>query len=63
MVDSILQFRKATSAKLKAYGVSRLADNEQALLVSFSRRLTDDELRFLHEVIDRTCPLMESTHD
>lgn len=36
---------------LRAYGVSRMADNEQAILVSFSRKPSDDELRALHEVL------------
>lgn len=60
--DSVIQFRKPTPAELKAHGVNRLADNEQALLVSFSRRLSDDELAFFREVIDRTCPLMDENN-
>jgi hypothetical protein len=37
------------STDLRLWGVSRVADNEQALLLSFDRRPTDDELRALHE--------------
>lgn len=36
---------------LRAYGVTRMADNDQAILVSFSRKPTDDELRALHDVL------------
>lgn len=46
---------------LKCYGVSRDADNLAAISVVFSRRLSDDELRFFHEVCGRTAPLMEDT--
>lgn len=34
-----------------AVGVGRMADNEKAVLVSFVRPLTDDELRKLHDVL------------
>lgn len=44
---------------LRVWGVSRMADNEKALLVSFNRRLTDDEMRFLHEVIERGTSFVE----
>jgi hypothetical protein len=33
------------------WGVSRVADNDQAVLVSFRRRLTDDELRDFHDAL------------
>jgi hypothetical protein len=46
-------------ARLTCLGVSRCVDHSQALLVSFSRRLSDDELRFFHEVCQRSAPLME----
>ncbi len=49
-----------TRARLTCPGVSRMGDNDKAILVSFSRRLTDDELRFFHEVCQRSAPLMES---
>ena len=32
-------------------GVSRMADNEKAILVNMSRPLTDDELRRLHDFL------------
>lgn len=32
------------------HGVSRLDDNDNAVLISFDRKLTDDELRILHDI-------------
>ena len=43
---------------MRCYGVSRAGDNPQAVLVSFSKRLTDEQLRFFHEVCNRTAPLL-----
>jgi hypothetical protein len=37
------------STDLRLWGVSRVADNEQALMLSFDRSPTDDELRAIHE--------------
>lgn len=34
---------------VKVRGVSRVADNSKALLVSFDREPTDDDIRALHE--------------
>lgn len=34
---------------LKPRGISRMADNDRAVLLTFDRPLTDDELRQLHE--------------
>ncbi len=45
--------------RLTCPGVSRMGDNDKAILVSFSRRLSDEELRFFHEVCQRSAPLME----
>jgi hypothetical protein len=36
---------------LKLHGVSRMADNEQALLVIFNRKLSDGELRRFHDAV------------
>lgn len=46
---------------LKARGVGRVADNEQAVMLYFDRKLTDDELRELHEV--RILPADAGTED
>lgn len=35
----------------KCWGISRVGDNEKAILVSFDRRLTDNELRYLDELL------------
>lgn len=35
----------------RVYGIGRVGDNEQAVLAVFSRKLTDDELRDLHDYI------------
>ena len=32
-------------------GVSRVADNDKSLLISFDRPPTDDELRMVHEIL------------
>lgn len=36
---------------IEVYGVSRMADNGQAVLVSFSRKLDDNDLRSLHDYL------------
>ena len=35
----------------KAMGVSRMSDNVQAILVSFTKPLTDDEMRDFHDYV------------
>jgi hypothetical protein len=37
--------------KLRAVGVARMHDNEQAVLVCFDRKPTDDELRDVHDTL------------
>lgn len=49
---------KVTDFALKCPGVNRMSDNNKAILVHFSRPLTDTELRFFHEVCQRSAPLM-----
>lgn len=49
---------KATDYALKCPGVGRVEDNDKAVIVYFSRPLTDGELRFFHEVCQRSAPLM-----
>ena len=43
---------------LKCPGVGRDAANLSALAFYFSRRVTDAEMRFLHEVVQRAVALM-----
>ena len=57
--DNVIPLKEQHGFALKCYGAGRMADNEKAVLVVFSRRLTDDELRFFHEVCERSAPLME----
>lgn len=44
---------------LKVSGVGRDAENECSVSIYFSRRLTDGELRFFHEVCERSASLMD----
>ena len=44
---------------LKCPGVARDAENPRCVVVAFNRPLSDDELRFFHEVCQRSAPLME----
>lgn len=39
--------------RLKCPGVGRDKDNEQSLCFYFNRKVSDDEMRYLHEVIQR----------
>lgn len=50
-----IQLRPKPPEPLRAPGCGRDAENERALIFSFSRRVTDDEMRFLHEVVQRAC--------
>lgn len=40
-------------AELKCPGVGRDAENDQSLCFYFSRKVSDNEMRFLHEVMQR----------
>lgn len=44
--------------KLRCPGVGRGKDCISALQFYFSRRVTDDEMRFLHEVVQRSVALL-----
>jgi len=53
------------SKRLKCPGVGRDKDNLSALQFYFSRRVTDAEMRFLHEVVERAVamfPLDDKPH-
>lgn len=49
---------RAMPLPLKCPGAGRDAENLHTLVFSFSRRVTDDELRFLHEVMQRAVACM-----
>lgn len=46
---------------LKCPGIGRDKDNIAALQFYFSRPVTDDEMRFLHEVVQRAVACMPRT--
>jgi hypothetical protein len=48
---------------LKCPGVGRDKDNISALQFYFSRRVTDDEMRFLHDVMKRAVACLPKTAD
>lgn len=45
---------------LKCPGVGRDADNEKSLCFYFDRKPTDDEMRYLHEVMQRAVAVSRS---
>lgn len=49
-------FRLKAAGPLRAIGVSRDLESpgERSVLVAFNRRLTDDELRALHDLLGRS---------
>jgi hypothetical protein len=51
-----------TRKKLKVRGVGRVADEPRAMLVCFNERPTDEELRFLHDVMERAVACMYVGH-
>lgn len=46
------------NARLKCPGVARDKDHPQSLSFHFSRRVSDDEMRYLHEVMQRAVELV-----
>ncbi len=52
------------SEPLKCPGVGRDAENEKSLCFYFSRKVSDDEMRALHEVMQRAVAisLMKEKH-
>ena len=61
---SVVPLRPA-NAPLACRGVSLDADSPRmtGVLVTFSRKLTTAELRFFHEVCQRSAPLMDGQDD
>lgn len=45
------QLRSDKPSALRAVGVARMHDNDQAVLVCFDRKPTDDELREVHDTL------------
>ena len=44
-----MHWRLGKPPGLKARGVGRVADNDKAIMVCFDRRLSDNEMRELHD--------------
>jgi hypothetical protein len=38
---------------LKCPGIGRDAENEKSICLYFNRKITDDEMRYLHKVVER----------
>ena len=56
------RFRVARAkAKIRCFGVGRDKDCISALQFYFTRPVTDDEMRFLHEVMQRAVACMPET--
>lgn len=53
MSEKVYESPRDLRTKLKVRGVGRVGDEPRALLVQLNERPTDDELRFLHDVLDR----------
>ncbi|WP_126010299.1 hypothetical protein [Georhizobium profundi] len=49
----VLPFPESQDPFLRCLGAGRLEDNERALFFIFDRAPTDDDLRFLHDVMRR----------
>jgi hypothetical protein len=65
MMGEPIPFRKPKPEPLRNPGVGRDAENEKSLCFYFSRRVTDYEMRFLHDVMQRASACMpeEPAHD
>lgn len=58
---AIAASRRMTKQPLKCPGVGRDKDCISALQFYFNRPVTDDEMRFLHEVVQRAVACMPAT--
>lgn len=54
----VVNIRGGDLPALKCPGLGRDAENSKALVFYFNRPVTDGEMRFLHEVMQRTVALM-----
>lgn len=52
-MDNVVQLKAPAAEPLKCPGAGRVGDNDKALIFYFNRPPTDDELRYLHEVMQR----------
>lgn len=58
MAREVLTFPRKPMEPLRAPGCGRDAENDKALVFYLSRRATDSEMRFLHEVMQRAVACM-----
>ena len=63
MTENVIPLKKRE--RLRCIGAGRDGENKQSLAFYFDRQVTDDEMRFLHDVMKRAAQLMpeESSHD
>lgn len=59
MSDNVIPMRPTPSPKLRCPGIGRVGDNSKALIFYFDRAVTDDEMRFLHEVVQRAVAMID----
>lgn len=59
MIIDLKKKRVADRIPLKCPGVGRDAENDRALAFYFSRPVTDNEMRFLHDVMQRAVALAD----
>lgn len=52
----ILSLEKVRSDALRCPGIGRDGENPKTLVIYLNRPVTDDEMRFLHEVLQRAAP-------
>ncbi|PKQ05357.1 MAG: hypothetical protein CVT71_01960 [Alphaproteobacteria bacterium HGW-Alphaproteobacteria-10] len=52
----VLSFPRITRDPLRCPGIGRDSETPKILVVYLNRAATDDEMRFLHEVLQRAAP-------
>lgn len=50
---AVLSFPEPAPAALRCPAIGRDGENPKTLVIYLNRRATDDEMRFLHEVLQR----------
>lgn len=62
-MSEVVNFPRKPQEPLRAPGCGRDAENAKALVFYLSRPATDDEMRFLHEVVQRAVACMPESSD
>jgi hypothetical protein len=55
---NVVTLAPSQSKRLKVYGMGRVGDNPQALLLILNQCPTDNQLRYLHDVMRRAAECM-----